>query len=138
MNSVDITALIDRPGGYQLSDGVIATRDGIVFTPFDVYLWHGVTHKAVSYDCDGQGAALWVWPDAAKRLIAKKGYPSIALDDTEYGYEWRISAQGMFSFSSNEVAHLARIALALIERETDAEEHEAFLVLHWCVTELGV
>ena len=44
----------------------------------------------------------------------------------------------MLSFSMCEVARLARIALALIERETDAEEYEAFLVLHWCITELGV
>lgn len=123
MTPADIQHVIFQPGGYRLSEGVYATREGLrivsdcvadfVFGPG----WN-VKDDGIAYG--------YLWSDVAKPLRYREGQPCawIAQDrDPIYcgmkvNEEWRISCLHRFA--------------ALI-----CDNANAFRVLYWCITELG-
>jgi hypothetical protein len=100
---------------YQLTEGVTATREGLMFG--DSSLW--IKHAFADH-----GFRLVLWPDAAERLRYRDGEPWCAEGD----YDEIVCVRG--SALPPEYA-LHRLAAIL------CDDVEAFRVLHWCVYILG-
>ena len=112
---------------YQLTEGVTATREGIVFQMEHVlYPWCKVFGRSTGM----RGKSLLPWPDAAKRLRYRDGQPWCMV------LEWETSDGGLVPMivCGTETADgyaLQRLAAIL------CDDAEAFRMLHWCVNNLG-
>lgn len=128
MTSADIQKLINKPGGYRLSEGVYATRSGLEFDPMIADELAGFVGGPFLV-----GDTLLGWRPAAKRLRYQKGQPwcwSGASSGCDIAcYAPAINTKGG---RPNSTRRLHRIAALLCDTSG------AFLVLHWCITELGV
>lgn len=127
MPPADIQHVIDQPGGYRLSEGVYATRDGLFFSG-DMSDLLSAAVIAWDYPADHsfQCGHLFPWDTAAERLRYQEGQPCawIAQDrDPIYC--------GMKVNEERRILRLHRVAALL------CDDAPAFAVLHWCTTELG-
>lgn len=122
MTSADIQKLINKPGGYRLSEGVYATRSGLEFDPMIADELAGFVGGPFLV-----GDTLLGWRPAAKRLRYREGQPwCTAYNGEDCVLVW----PSRISVGSDEP--LSRIAAILCDNAS------AFRVLHWCITELGV
>lgn len=119
--------LISRPGGYRLSKGVTATREGLVVTDLHLVHWIAFDVGAITGDMDG-----WTipWPDAAERLRYREGEPwCFWHNETDTG-------EAVVELASHPNCRelfptLHRLAAIM------CDDAEAFRVLHFCITQFG-
>ena len=118
----DIAKLIDRPGGYLLSENARITRKGL-WTHEDAILHlFGFGFGDVEYDVD-LGYCI-PHPSAAKVLRYQKGRP-YCVDDT-IGV---LTLTEDFESSGDRLNDVANIIVR--------GSAQSFRVLHWCIAELG-
>lgn len=137
MIPTDIVKLIDRPGGYRLSEGVYATRPGVRLDDRMVEViaaWFQIDTGEVfdlCYQWVGKDGAtyisnLWPWSDAAKRLRYQEGQP------------WCILGPGNSILCESRPMDAIRGSIMNRFAAILCDDANAFRVLHWCITELGV
>ena len=112
---------------YQLTEGVTATREGIVFQMEHVlYPWCKVFGRSTGM----RGKSLLPWPDAAKRLRYREGEPWClpCYDDPR---DIQCVSAKVSARETAQLTFLHRLAAIL------CDDAEALLVLHWAVHNLG-
>ena len=107
----------------ELTKGVTATREGLQFaSPLMV------TVEYFPYDISDLDEPLTIpWKDASERLRYRDGEPYCDVLDDGVGVHCYAADEPQ----PHDYPRLHRLAAIL------CDDAEAFLVLHWCVTELG-
>ena len=109
---------------YQLTKGVIATRDGLDMSNAAKWMM-----EPLAPNMCGSHRYSWTipWPDVSKVLYYQEGKP----------ITWTTNTMELtVNYSSWTPNHAHGIALDRISAML-TRDAEAFRVLHWCVTELG-
>jgi hypothetical protein len=105
---------------YQLTAGVTATREGLVFG--DSSLW--IKHAFADH-----GFRLVLWPDVSERLQYREGEPWCREHQEDNSIVCEPIGDGdLFDDYGGSLHRLAAIL---------CDDVEAFRVLHWCVYILG-
>lgn len=131
----DIAKLIDQPGGYRLSEGVYATRDGLFFSGnMSDLLSAAVIAWDYPADHSFQCGHLFPWDTAAERLRYQEGQPWCRVKSKlDIGIECLPGSphERLGTMPHRKEKALDRFAAIL------CDDAFAFRVLYWCITELG-
>ncbi len=115
---------------YPLSEGVTATREGLVVD--DEHTHWFVELFWLLPDYATFGAPLYEWQLMAERLRCPLDAPGVVLiDNGADPPQWHLLIANERFFSSHEVGRLSRPACLLFNGP------DGFRVIHWCITELG-
>jgi len=112
---------------YTLTDGVTATRDGLVVDAAVNQIAYHVLDGPELFDSP---ECLITWPDAAERLRYREGEPYVSVTETD-DFEWVMWCETHIPNAHGRQYALHRLAAII------CDDAEAFRVLHWCAKNLG-
>ena len=124
--------MIDRLP-YKLTEGVTATREGLVMNPALGLHWViGFEVTCITRAIENESADVIIyWPDAAKRILYHKGEPGVFTLPTYTEAIVCFTRTKVIEGTITGAITLHRLAAIL------CDDAEAFRMLHWCVNNLG-
>lgn len=122
---------------YTLTEGVTATREGLVIRKWQERTWRDMGFSGARIEClerDDIGcidtAIIMSWPDAAERLQYRDGEPYCE-SFISFGRAGNLICCPSGEGAASAGIQLHRVATIL------CDDAEGFKILHWCITEFG-
>lgn len=119
--------MIDRLP-MQLTEGVVATPDGLVFSALSdaAVMFYTIADKRIDVSTIDEIKYLWGWNSASKSLAYQTGKPWVGLTEDDDGKPFIFFETGFPSRDGSEY-EMDRKASILVDNP------DQYVVLHWCI-----